>query len=394
MTISTKILGIVFENPYLLASAPPTANIESLDKAFALGWGGAVLKTIVPDDLEMQDVTPRFAVWKNHDKVLGFQNIELLSHRSLDYWIQGIYHLKNKYPTKVIIASIMAPVVETEWQKLVVKLQETPIDAFELNFSCPHGMPEKGIGMAIGTDATISAKITQWVKKVSKVPVFVKLSPNVTDIASIAKTVVDAGADGISAINTVQCIMGVDLDTLTPQPNVGGFSAFGGYSGLAIKPIGLKCLAQIKKAVDVPVLGMGGICSWKDAAEYIAMGADAVQVCTEVMVNGYQIINGLTTGLNDYLDTKKQSLASIKGVAVAKMTTHQSLDKKTRLCAQIDGSTCVKCKKCLTICAESGYGAIIEKNGNIEVNKHLCDGCSLCTHICPKQAISMKANSI
>lgn len=193
MTISTKILGIVFENPYLLASAPPTANIESLDKAFALGWGGAVLKTIVPDDLEMQDVTPRFAVWKNHDKVLGFQNIELLSHRSLDYWIQGIYHLKNKYPTKVIIASIMAPVVETEWQKLVVKLQETPIDAFELNFSCPHGMPEKGIGMAIGTDATISAKITQWVKKVSKVPVFVKLSPNVTDIASIAKTVVGRG---------------------------------------------------------------------------------------------------------------------------------------------------------------------------------------------------------
>jgi len=169
-TLKTSILGIEFENPFLLASAPPTASIESIDKAFEMGWGGAVLKTITPDDLEMIEASPRYATIKENGKVICLQNIELLSHETIQYWVDGIKYLKKKHPTKVIIASIMAPVVRQEWQNIVKRLNETPIDAYELNFSCPHGMPERNIGMAIGTNTDISILITSWVKSVATKP--------------------------------------------------------------------------------------------------------------------------------------------------------------------------------------------------------------------------------
>jgi dihydropyrimidine dehydrogenase (NAD+) subunit PreA len=213
-TLKTSILGIEFENPFLLASAPPTASIESIDKAFEMGWGGAVLKTITPDDLEMIEASPRYATIKEQGKVICLQNIELLSHETVQYWVEGIKYLKEKYPSKVIIASIMAPVERKEWQNLVKTLNETPIDAYELNFSCPHGMPERNIGMAIGTSAEISILITSWVKAVAAKPVFVKLTPNVTDITWVAKAVERAGADGFAAINTVQSFMGINFVTL------------------------------------------------------------------------------------------------------------------------------------------------------------------------------------
>ena len=206
-TLKTSVLGIDFENPFILASAPPTAKIEGIDKAFTLGWGGAVLKTITPDNLEMIEASQRYATWRSGNKVCGFENIELLSHLTVQEWLDGIDFLHKKHPTKVIIASIMAPVLKEEWQNLVLRLNDSAISAFELNFSCPHGMPEKGIGMAIGTDAEISAKITKWVKEVAKKPVFVKLSPNVTNIVEIASAVEKAGADGIVAINTMLNIL-------------------------------------------------------------------------------------------------------------------------------------------------------------------------------------------
>ena len=296
-TLKTSILGIEFENPFLLASAPPTASIESIDKAFEMGWGGAVLKTITPDDLEMVEASPRYATIKENGKVICLQNIELLSHKTIQYWVDGIKYLKEKHPTKVIIASIMAPVECKEWQNLVKIFNKTPIDAFELNFSCPHGMPERHIGMAIGTSAEISSIITAWVKAVSTKPVFVKLTPNITDIVWIEKAIERAGADGLAAINTVQSFMGINLDTLEPVLNIDGHSTYGGLSGEAVKPIGFKCVAQLRQNSDLPILGMGGISTWKDAAQYIALGSDAVQICTEVMINGYGIINGLKSGL-------------------------------------------------------------------------------------------------
>ena len=254
-TLKTNILGIDFENPFLLSSAPPTALIESIDMAFEMGWGGAVLKTITPDNLEMIEASPRYAVLRDKKSIIGLQNIELLSHQTVKYWCDGIKFLKQKHPNKVVIASIMAPVNKVEWQNLVKTLNNTPADAFELNFSCPHGMPEKGIGMAIGTDADVSAMITKWVKEVAEKPVFVKLSPNVSNIIEIARAVETAKADGLAAINTVQGFMGLDLKTLRPVLDVNGKTTFGGCSGAMVRPIGLRCVAQIRQASALPILG-------------------------------------------------------------------------------------------------------------------------------------------
>ena len=390
-TLNTTVLGINFENPFILASAPPTAKIESIDKAFSLGWGGAVLKTITPDNLEMIEASQRYATWKVGGKVCGFENIELLSHLTIQEWLDGIKYLKQKHPTKVQIASIMAPVIKEEWQNLVLTFNNSEVDAFELNFSCPHGMPEKGIGMAIGTDPEISAKITKWVMEVAKKPVFVKLSPNVTNIVEIAKVVEAAGADGFAAINTVQSLMGIDLDTFEPKPKVNGKTTYGGYSGMSIKPIGLRCVAQIRQNSNLPILGMGGVSTWSDAAEYMCVGADIVQVCTEVMINGYAIIKSLKQGLLSYLENKGlNSPADLKNKAISSLSTHEALNKQKQSYPDVNDMLCIKCGKCVTICDESEHSALSITDGKVVVDTDKCVGCSLCSHVCPKLAISMK----
>ena len=389
-TLKTKVLGIEFENPFLLASAPPTASIESIDKAFEMGWGGAVLKTITPDDLEMTEVSPRYATIKAKGKVICLQNIELLSHKTIQYWVDGIKYLKKKHPTKVIIASIMSPVDRMAWHELVLRLNETPVDAYELNFSCPHGMPEKGIGMAIGTTTEISSLITSWVKDVATKPVFVKLTPNVTDITRIAKAVEQANADGFAAINTVQGFMGINLETLEPVLNVDGQSTYGGLSGEAVKPIGFRCVAQLRQNSNLPILGMGGITNWQDAAQYIALGSDAVQICTEVMINGYEIINGLKSGLLNYMESKGfNNISELKNIAIPKITSHEKLNKKHYVYPLIDKEKCVSCGKCVKICSESEYHALNFEKGCLNLNQEICVGCSLCSHVCPKEAIKM-----
>ena len=390
-TLKTTVLGIDFENPFLLASAPPTAKIESIDKAFDLGWGGAVFKTITPDNLEMIEASSRYAVWHLGGHVCGFENIELLSHLTVQQWLDGIKYLRQKHPSKVQITSIMAPVIKEEWQKLVCTFNKSAIDAFELNFSCPHGMPEKGIGMAIGTDAEISATITRWVMEVAEKPVFVKLSPNVSNIAQIATAVEKAGANGFAAINTVQSLMGVDLDTFEPLPKVNGKSTFGGYSGMSVKPIGLRCVAQIRQNSQRPILGIGGISNWRDAAEYITVGADVVQICTEVMVNGYKIIEPMKKGLLSYLENKGfNSPMDLKNKAIDKIIPHKDLNKSIQVHPHINHDLCCKCGKCAMICDESEHSALTLENGHIKVNQEKCIGCSLCSHICPKAAITMQ----
>ena len=391
ISLETSVLGMKFENPFLLASAPPTASIESIDKAFSMGWAGAVLKTITPDDFEMFETSPRYAVMRNKDKIIGFQNIELLNKKSVKYWYDGINYLKKKYPAKIIIASIMAPVQKQKWQDLVIKLNETPVDAYELNFSCPHGMPEKGLGMAIGTNSEISAKITKWVKEVSKVPVFVKLSPNVTDVTEIVKAVEKAGADGLAAINTVQGFLGINLDTLEPNLNVDGYSTYGGLSGEIVKPIGLRIVSQIRQTSNLPVLGMGGISTWQDAVQYIAAGSDVVQICTEVMLNGFKIIDELKKGLLNYLENKNiDNILKLKNVAVTKITSYEQLNKNYKLFPKTDATKCVKCGKCIELCFENEGNALSKDNaGNVVLNKDKCLNCSLCKLVCPKQAITM-----
>lgn len=387
-------LGILrLENPFILASAPPTADGKFIRKAFDLGWAGAVIKTVKPDELTIEDVSPRFGILKDQKgSIIGFQNFELVSKKSVEYWVNEIRAIKRDYPRKVLIASIMADLREESWVNLSQEMEQAGADALELNFSCPHGMPEKGIGSAIGQDPGVSAKITGWVKSAVSIPVIVKLSPNVSDIRIIATAVQTAGADAIAAINTVQCLVGIDIETLEPLPNVGGFSTYGGYSGPAVKPIGLRCVSQISQCTDVPIYGIGGISKWQDAVEYIAVGASVVQVCTEVMLNGFAIIKPMLQGLEKYMQRKGiKSLGDICGLAAQKMISHESLSRQCVVKAEIiDAEKCILCQKCVTACHESGYEAISASAQGITIDKNKCDGCSLCSFVCPREIINMK----
>jgi len=389
--LRTSCGSLSFDNPFLLASAPPTASVGMIRKAFALGWGGAVTKTIKPDNLAITDVSPRFnVVGARLGEVFGFENIELVSKRDVAYWVKSVGELKREFPNKVLIASIMGDTEASSWEALAAMMEAAGADALELNFSCPHGMPEMGVGAAIGQNADISARITGWVKSTVGIPVIVKLTPNVTDVSPIAKAVRAAGADMIAAINTVESLTGVDLESFEPQPSVGGFSTYGGYSGRAVKPIGLRVVSQIARSVDAPILGMGGISQWSDAAEYIALGASVVQICTEVMLKGFGIIDSLKGGLSEYLDRK--GLASpdeLRGKALIRLTSHESLARSEKRFPSLGAGACMRCGRCVTACADGGYGAIAMGSASVSFDYAKCDGCSLCSHVCPVHAIAM-----
>lgn len=385
--LSVEFCGLKFSNPFLLSSAPPTAWGEGIMRAFAQGWGGAVTKTIGPEGMPVEDVKPRFSVLRSHrGDIIGFENFELISKRPLKQWLQEIREIKAKFPAQILIASIMAPMVREEWQKLALAVQEAGADALELNLSCPHGMPEQGMGAAIGQDPAFTQQVTGWVKEVVRIPVLVKLTPNVTDILVTARAAQVGGADGITAINTVQCLSGIDLDTFEPQPAVSGMTAYGGYSGLAIKPIGLRCVSQIAANVDLPVSGSGGISAWSHALEYLLVGASTVQVCTEVMLRGYGIIKDMLQGMEWYLASKGiYKLDDIIGKALPRITRHEELSREYRVVAEMEQANCTGCGRCVTACLDAGYSALaIDSTGKAAVNPNLCDGCSLCTHVCDK----------
>jgi len=320
------------------------------------------------------------------NKTIGLENIELTTQRNLEVWVKDIEEIKRHYPDHILFASLMAAVVKEEWHFLIKQVEEAGVDGLELNFSCPHGMPEKGMGSVQGQDPTIAGEITRWAKEVATVPLMVKLTPNVTDIVEIGKACEEAGADAISAINTVPAFIGVDLDRLEPLPSVGGTSAFGGYSGPAIKPIGLRCIAQLAKGTSLPLSGVGGIARWRDAAEYILVGASAVQVGTAVMFQGYEIVEKMKKGLSAYMDEKGfESVARMRGYILPKITAHEELNFGYKVVAAIDQALCSKCGLCYTACMDGGWQAIEMESRQLypRVVGEKCDGCSLCLHICP-----------
>ena len=292
--LSIDFCGVKSPNPFWLASAPPTNTGDQVKRAFDAGWGGAVWKTL---GNPIVNVSSRFGgVDYGSTRMMGLNNIELITDRPLQVNLDEMADVKKQYPAHTLIASLMVDTRE-EWHEIIQKVEDIGSDMLELNFGCPHGMCERGMGSAVGAEPEVLKTIVGWVMEKATVPVIVKLTPNVGDIAVPAQAALEAGADAVSLINTVKSIVGVDLDRMVPLPVVGNGSSNGGYCGPAVKPIALHLLGQTAKVFPKPISGIGGIATWRDAAEFMALGSTSVQVCTAVMHYGYRIVEDMIEGL-------------------------------------------------------------------------------------------------
>ena len=298
----------------------------------------------------------------------------------------------------IIIASIMASTKPTDWQRLARMMADSGDDGLELNISCPHGMPERGMGSLIGQDPKLAGMATKAVKKAVGIPVMVKLTPNVTDIKVIARACAENGANALSGINTVKSLPGVDINTWTPLPDVRGKSTFGGYAGRGIKPIALRCVAEMYEATGLSISAGGGIFSWEDAVEFMLVGAKTLQVCTAVMLSGYSIIHQLKHGLNNYLISHKiKDIKDLVGLSNKRLVKLASLKHQNPI-ALINQTRCIlnlgkHCHRCFTVCKDGGFQAVSYNGKRCSVIKDLCDGCGLCIDICPNKAIKLNATS-
>ena len=301
--LTSNTCGIVSPNPFWLASAPPTNSGRQIMRAFEAGWGGAVWKTL---GQPIQNVSSRFGgiQWKGNRGV-GFNNIELITDRSLEANFKEMAEVKRNFPNHAVISSLMVETKE-EWKDVIKRSIDAGADGLELNFGCPHGMCERGMGSAVGQEPAVNEEITSWVMEYSTIPVLVKLTPNVADIIPHGMAAQRGGANGVSLINTIKSIIGVDIDNFVPQPVVGDKSTNGGYCGVAVRPIALHMTAALArhKEFNIPISGIGGIANWRDALEFILLGSSSVQVCTEVMLRGYRIVEDMIDGLNNYMDEK------------------------------------------------------------------------------------------
>ncbi len=390
--LTSDFLGIKSPNPFWLASAPPTDKAYNVNRAFEAGWGGAVWKTLGEAGPPIVNVSgPRYsALYSNERRVIGFNNIELITDRPLETNLEEIRQIKRDWPDRALVVSVMLPMNEKAWNDHVPMIEDTGADALELNFGCPHGMSERGMGAAVGQVPEYIQMATEWAKAAASIPVIVKLTPNVTNILPPAKAAKDGGADAVSLINTVNSIMGVNYDTLTMYPTTDGHGTHGGYCGEAVKPIALNMCAEIARTAetaDIPISGIGGITDWRDAVDFLALGASNVQVCTAAMVYGFKIIDDLTDGLSTFLDDKgMSSVDELVGKAVPSVTDWQYLNLNYIEKAVIDQELCIKCGRCHIVCEDTSHQAITHTvNGErrFEVIDEECVGCNLCVSVCP-----------
>lgn len=404
--------GIKSPNPFWLASAPPTNSGAQIHKAFEYGWGGAVWKTIGAPVL---NVSNRYGAWHyGSQKMLAINNVELISDRPLEVNLREIRDVKRHWPDRAVIVSAMVESTPEAWRDIVLKIEDTGADGIELNYGCPHGMSERGMGSAVGQVPEYCEQITSWVTSVAKIPVIVKLTPNITNISYPAKAAVAGGAQAISLINTINSIVAVDLDTLEITPNIGGKGGHGGYAGPAVKPIALNLLSQVATTPEVaksgiPISGMGGISTWKDAAEFLLLGASSLQVCTAVMHYGYRIIEDLCDGLSSWMDSKGfKTVDEVVGKSLWRISDFKDFDLAFRAVARIDPDKCIKCNLCYVACNDTAHQCIdlVDASGNVVqpysydvrsngkheavstrpqpvVREEDCVGCRLCHNVCP-----------
>jgi len=385
--LQSNTAGIISPNPFWLASAPPANSGDQIKRAFDHGWGGAVWKTL---GQPIQNVSSRFAgLHYKGTKNIGFNNIELITDRSLETNFREIAEVKKSHPEHAIIVSLM---VETkqEWQDIIKRSIDAGADGLELNFGCPHGMCERGMGSAVGQEPAVNEEITSWAMEYSTVPVLVKLTPNVGDIVPHGLAAQAGGANGVSLINTIKSIIGVDIDRQVINPRVGELSSNGGYCGAAVKPIALHMCASLARdpGFKIPISGIGGVSSWRDAVEFILLGASSVQVCTEVMLRGYRVVEDMIEGLENYMDEYGfENLDQMTGKAIPSYSNWGNLDLNFETIAKIDADKCIGCYDCVVACQDGAHQCLFPADEGKKrvpvIDESECVGCNLCEIVCP-----------
>jgi dihydropyrimidine dehydrogenase (NAD+) subunit PreA len=385
--LAIEFCGLRFAHPFILPSAQSVRTGAMIRRAFQAGWAGAVTQTLSVNASSICNVRPRLQALRHRGALVGLMNVELIATRSLSDWLADIAQLKSEYPDRPIIASLMGEGSRPEeWIELAKRCEAAGADGLELNLSCPHGMPERGTGAFIGQDAERTAQVTGWVTAATRLPVIVKLTPNVTDIVAIARAAREAGAAGVTAINNLKALAGVDVERLVPLPDVQGQSVFGGYAGPGLKPVGLRCVAEIAQGLpSLPIAGTGGIESWQDAVEYLLVGATLVQVYTLVVENGFAVLHSLLDGLRDYLGRHHIARVSdLIGAVLPRIITHGALPRSSEIVAGYTRSLCSQCGQCYIACEDAGFQAIRRSPDNYPViDPMACDGCGLCVALCP-----------
>ncbi len=407
--LSIDFCGIKSPNPFWLASAPPTNSGHQIHKAFEAGWGGAVWKTIGAPVL---NVSNRYGTVKYNGQIIGLNNVELISDRPLEINLREIAEVKKLWSDRAVIVSAMVESTREAWKDIIQQIEDTGADGIELNYGCPHGMSERGMGAAVGQVPEYCQQITSWVSEFSSLPVIVKLTPNVTDITFPARAAVAGGANALSLINTINSIVGVNLDTFELSPNIGGKGGHGGYAGPAVKPIALHLLSQVALVQEVsrakmPISGMGGIMNWKDAAEFLLLGASSLQVCTAAMLYGYRVVEDMIDGLSNWLDEKGiSSVTEIIGASLPRISDFGDFDLGFKTVARINQDSCIQCDLCYIACNDTEHQCIdLHRDGVLVMPGHDardngklmatssrpypviretdCVGCDLCHNVCP-----------
>ncbi|MEW9306189.1 NAD-dependent dihydropyrimidine dehydrogenase subunit PreA [Labrys neptuniae] len=390
--LSTNFLGIKSPNPFWLASAPPTDKEYNVVRAFKAGWGGVVWKTLGEQGPPVVNVNgPRYGAWHSQDRrVMGFNNIELITDRPLEVNLREIKQVKRDWKDRALIVSLMVPCEENAWKSILPFVEDTEADGIELNFGCPHGMSERGMGSAVGQVPEYVEMVARWCKQYTRMPVIVKLTPNITDVRKPAEAAKRGGADAVSLINTINSIVSVDIDNMRPWPNTDGFGTHGGYCGPAVKPIALSMVSEIARAEatrGLPISGIGGVETWRDAVEYMALGCGTVQVCTAAMVYGFKVVQEMISGLSDWMDEKGYtSVDQFVGKAIPQVTDWQHLNLEYVVKAHIDQEACIKCGRCHIACEDTSHQAItnmVAGERKFEVIEEECVGCNLCAVVCP-----------